>query len=150
MTSRNLKLPSGPSGIIPDESVIVLFLEWRERMINFIQQKILSNSNFLNFCKKSNLLIDKESQCLFSENKEKYSLAKVSMEKGGRLKRLETWKFFIDPSLAINNMIQILKASIFDLTTQIKKVDSHKIKNWEEWLQDNWLEEFNSIKKYFY
>ena len=74
------------------------------------------------------------------------------MDKGGRLRHLKEWKFFKDPENNIRKIVNVLKLLIFDITLSEKNLKPQRIenKNWEKWLEKNWLDELSSIKHYFY
>ena len=151
LKNNNLTLPIGPSAKIHDESVIAMLLEWIKRINNFINERIVKSQDFTSLCKKESITIDdKQSSKFFFKDKIAYRLAKVSMGKGGRLRHLGKWKLFEDPKASLNKLFKVLKALICDITLREKKIKSESVDNFDDWLRENWLEEFSTIKHYFY
>lgn len=148
LKQRGLVLPNGPSGKIPNESTTAVYLEWMKRRDEFVE-RIIQDSNFRNFCEKYGFSLDKNNYTLISKEGNIFRLAKVSMDSGGRLRRLSSWKLFKETENSCQKIKSTLKALIYDITVQERNVNTKKIDNWEKWLKDNWLDEFESIKNYF-
>ncbi len=151
LKDNDFNLPKGPSAKIPDESVMVLLLEWIKRLNKFEKERILENSDFIEFCERNKLIINPMNGSLLSEKKVEYRIAKVSMDKGNRLRHTKSWKLFNKKDYSFEEFKYILKGLIFDITVREKNIDYNNVKaDWEKWLEKNWLEEFKSLKRYFY
>ncbi len=150
LKSEKLVLPTGPSAKIPDESVTVMLLEWIKGLTLFVQKRILKHQKFVDFCAKNNLEVAADSCTLRTPEGSIYSIAKVSMDKGGRLRHLEDWKYFSGDNLVfLHKMQRIIKSMICDIALKEREINPKTIDNWEKWVEKNWPEEFKSIKKYF-
>lgn len=151
LKENNFDLPKGPSAKIPDESVMVLTLEWIRRLSKFQKERILDDPSFIEFCERNKLRINPLTGSLLSKTNVEYRIAKVSMDKGNRLRHTKSWKLFREKDYSFDEFKYILKGLIFDITVREKNIDYNNIKeDWENWLEKNWLEEFRSLKKYFH
>ncbi|MBY8999286.1 MAG: hypothetical protein KGD64_00005, partial [Candidatus Heimdallarchaeota archaeon] len=68
-----------------------------------------------------------------------------------RLRHTNLWKLFSTKDYNFEDFKYILKGLIFDITVREKNIDYDSVtEDWEKWLENNWLEEFRSLKYYFY
>ena len=147
---NKLPTPSGSSGKIPEISVLAMLFEWWNRQTNFILKKVFKDYEFLNNCKKQGLKLDyKTGNIIVNENK-MYRLAKISVSPDGHGRHTNDWKLFGLYNDELTCILELIKNVIIEMTIVEREVVFEEIRNLQSWLQDNWLEDLNFLKKYYF
>lgn len=150
LEDNSLATPSGSSGKIPSESVLVMLLEWWKRNCIFIKEKIFSDSYFIKTCSKNNLSLLPLTGEIKDDEDNLYSLAKVSIRPDNSVQHKKTWKLYSFYNKNVIQLIKTLESVLCDITVLERGVDPISISDWKSWLMDNWLDEFERLKSYFF
>ena len=149
LNKNKFPTPTGSSGKIPDISVIIMLLEWWKRQRKFVFEVIFKDADFINFCNCKKLTINQETGIIRDSESRLYKLAKISVSPDNQARHLQTWKIFSFYNDTFTDVVETIKSLVIDITFLKRNIRKKNINNLQNWLKDNWLEEFNSIKHYF-
>ena len=83
------------------------------------------------------------------KKEEQYYIGKVSIRGDNSVQHKNKWKLFPIHNPDFIRLFKILEAVICEITASMQNISFDKITNMKNWLKNNWLEELDSIKKYF-
>lgn len=149
LEQNGLVTPTGASGKIPSESVVVMLLEWWNRQLTFVKSRILEANSFKVTCSKNDLVINPDTIAISDKCGNQYKIAKVSIRGDDSIQHKNKWKLFAPFNKDIVWLISVLESFIFEIMTLEKKTNPDSIINWKKWLSDNWINEFEKIRDYF-